>query len=107
MGLNEPGEALKLGSHITKLNEKTKQHTMLEQAKDTEVEYGLTLGIDQLLSSKRLLILGTGEGKEQTYRELLSESVSCKIPATFLQLHNNAVCLMDTSVYDKKERRNR
>lgn len=93
IGLNEPADELCVGIHTVKLDAMTKKHSML---KDTnEVEYGITLGIDNILSSVRVIVLATGEGKSDVYKKMLEKKVLTEVPATFMHLHSNLCCYKD------------
>jgi galactosamine-6-phosphate isomerase len=60
--------------------------------------YGLTLGMQEILAAKRILLLVTGDGKQQTVARLLSEEVSTTLPASLLWLHGNVDCLVDKAL---------
>lgn len=92
VGLNEPGGSLELRSHYQKISERTKTHTMLG---GRNVEFGLTLGMRDLLASRRAMLLVRGEGKEEALRELFSGRISLNTPATLMLLHGNLDIVCD------------
>ena len=55
---------------------------------------GLTLGMSDILSSKKIVLLVSGSGKEEAKRKLRSAEISTQSPATFLWLHDNVDCLI-------------
>jgi galactosamine-6-phosphate isomerase len=57
--------------------------------------FGLTLGMQEILASRRIILLGAGKGKGQAIAGLLSGEVSTTLPASFLWLHQNVDCLID------------
>lgn len=97
VGLNEPGEELFAGVHVAKLDQKTKGHAMLAQAGE-KVQYGITLGMGNILSAEKLIVLVTGDGKMAAYKRMLQQKCTTAVPATFLHLHNNALCLTDQGI---------
>jgi galactosamine-6-phosphate isomerase len=60
--------------------------------------HGLTLGLQEILAARRILLLVTGEGKQQTVARLLTEEVSTTLPASLLWLHDDVDCLIDRAV---------
>jgi galactosamine-6-phosphate isomerase len=93
LGFNEPTNVLHPHCHIMDLAPQTKQHIMVAnvQSKPTK---GLTLGMRDILSSKRIVLLVSGKGKEEAKQELRSAQISSQCPASFLWLHNNVDCLI-------------
>ena len=55
---------------------------------------GLTLSINEILSSKKVILFVSGEGKKKAISELLSGKISTDCPASFLWLHNDVECLI-------------
>jgi 6-phosphogluconolactonase/Glucosamine-6-phosphate isomerase/deaminase len=96
LGLNEPSAALEPFCHIGKLDEKTQGHDMLKTA-GVPVEYGITLGLQDILRAKEVLLLIAGEGKQAATDAFMTKKVSNLTPASFLWLHDNLTCLLDTS----------
>lgn len=86
LGLNEPNEYLHPFSHKIALTEETKKHPML-QGKD--VNYGMTIGMKNIMDSKEILLLMNGKNKLKLYEEFLMKRISTQLPASFLWLHNN------------------
>ncbi len=97
IGFNEPGAALVPYCHVAHLSEETRQHAMT-RSMDRPPEFGLTLGLQEILAAKRILLLVTGDGKQRTVARLLSEEVSTTLPASLLWLHGNVDCLIDRAV---------
>lgn len=96
IGLNEPGDFLEPGVHVAKLDAKTKQHAMLVENGESSVEAGITLGMRNIFSAERILILFSGEGKNEVYGALHDGKVTTRIPATLMQLHHNVRCYVDS-----------
>lgn len=96
LGLNEPDEWLEPGCHITSLDERTQLHDMLRVA-GTPVEQGITLGLQDIMAAKEVLLLVAGEGKQHAFAAMREGKVSTRIPASFLWLHPNTSCLYCTT----------
>jgi galactosamine-6-phosphate isomerase len=94
IGFNEPGPVLLPQCHVARLSDDSRRHAMVG-AMNEAPRFGLTLGLQEILAARRILLLVTGEGKQQALAGLLSGEVSTTLPASFLWLHGNADCLID------------
>ncbi len=95
LALNEPAEFLHAQCHVAELSPSSLEHKMTSGMKQKPA-YGLTLGMADILNSKTILILVTGVGKTQMVQQLLSGKITSKLPASFLWLHPNTICLIDS-----------
>jgi galactosamine-6-phosphate isomerase len=97
IGFNEPAPFLIPHCHAARLSEESRRHTMVRST-ERRPHFGLTLGMQEILASRRIILLVAGEGKRHATAGLLSEEVSTTLPASFLWLHNNVDCLIDRTV---------
>lgn len=86
LGFNEPGECVMPGPHRAELSSESMQHSMLCQARG-QPGYGLTLGLRDILQSRKILLLVSGARKEPQLRRLLQPIITPHFPASFLWLH--------------------
>lgn len=93
IGLNEPAHYLTPHFHKAQLSEQTLQHQMIQSGKGTPT-YGITLGIKDILSSKRIILLITGKGKKKATEMLLTQRITTQLPASFLWLHQSVECFI-------------
>lgn len=96
LGLNEPGPMLQPNCHVATLSEMTRQHPMFD-GRAERPRHGLTLGIGDLLKSRRILLLITGSGKEEATAKFLAGRVTTEWPVSFLWLHPDVDVLLDES----------
>jgi galactosamine-6-phosphate isomerase len=94
LAFNEPADFLQPHCHIAELTEMSMQHPMAS-GMELKPTYGLTLGMTDILHSKLILILINGAQKRKIFKEFLSKKIRSSIPASFLWLHPNAICLVD------------
>lgn len=94
LGFNEPGESLTPRVHVSELSETSMTHPMLREAKG-RVTCGLTLGIGDVLRSRRVLLLVNGAHKREAMRRLGERRITTAFPASFLWVHGNVTCLCD------------
>lgn len=98
LGLNEPQEEINPFMHKACLDAKTQTHSMLV-TNSTQVSEGYTLGVKDILDSREILFLVTGEGKQEAYENFKKGYISSKYPANYLWLHNNVTCIVDESSF--------
>ncbi len=95
LGLNEPAKVLQDHCHIADLTPQSRDHNMLQAIGDMPTQ-GLTLGMKDILSSKRVLLIISGDGKEDAKRALFSKEIDSQCPASYLWQHNNVDCFVLT-----------
>ena len=93
LGFNEPADVLHPHCHIMNLAPHTQQHIMIADIPFKPTK-GLTLGMNDILSSKKIVLLVSGKEKEEAKQKLRSAEISTQSPATFLWLHENVECLI-------------
>ena len=98
LALNEPGRFLESSIHIEKLSESSMTHSMVKEM-GTKPSYGLTLGMSDILQSAFILLLISGAKKKSITTALLKKKITTELPASFLWLHSNVVCLVDPEAY--------
>jgi galactosamine-6-phosphate isomerase len=86
LGLNEPGASPDAGPHVESLAESTRRHPMLARARGP-VDFGFTLGLGNLLGSRKVLLLVSGAAKAVPLRRLLTGPVGPDFPASLLRRH--------------------
>lgn len=94
LALNEPADFLKAHCHIAELSGRSLQHPMISEM-NIKPAYGLTLGMADILQSKMILILINGPQKKAIVKQFLSGKISNLVPASFLWLHTNVICLIE------------
>lgn len=93
IGFNEPGPSLMPQCHVARLSEESRRHAMV-QSLHPAPHFGLTLGMQEILAARRIVLLVAGDGKDQAVAGLLSGEVSTTLPASLLWLHQNVDCLI-------------
>lgn len=92
LGFNEPGEYLHPTSHRIRLTEASCGHQMVADS-SYRPEYGITLGMKDILLSKKILLLVNGEHKKPVMKDFLSRKITSRLPASLLWLHPEVTCL--------------
>jgi galactosamine-6-phosphate isomerase len=94
IALNEPGEVLRPGFHVCRLAESTLNNGMIKSLKQPPT-FGMTMGVGEILKSRKILLFIAGSGKKEAFAQLLNEEVSTQFPASLLWLHPNVDVLVD------------
>ena len=96
IGFNEPANTLTAHCHLAELTADSLNHQMIN-ALDKKPTYGLTLGMADILQSKKIILLLTGSKKKDVIKKLLSKQITTNLPASFLWLHNQVECYIDAN----------
>jgi galactosamine-6-phosphate isomerase len=98
IAMNEPAEALAPFVHVARLAKSSQQHGMLTDLKD-KPKYGFSLGMADILASRKILLLVSGAHKKAVLKQLLKAEVNPALPASFLWLHPNTVVMCDREAH--------
>ena len=99
LGFNEPGDFLEPFCHVAGLTEKSLEHEMIASL-DIKPRFGISLGLQEILYSKKIILLVSGGGKKGILARLMKGQISTQLPASLLWTHGNVSCLIDQSVQD-------
>ncbi|MGB5434800.1 MAG: galactosamine-6-phosphate isomerase [Maribacter sp.] len=96
IGFNEPASSLSPHCHVAKLTPESLNHQMIHTL-GKKPSYGLTLGMGDILKSKKIILFLTGANKKAVIQKFLSKNVTTSLPASFLWLHPNVECFIDST----------
>jgi galactosamine-6-phosphate isomerase len=97
IAFNEPAEQLEPNCHIASLSKQSMQHSMASEMHNKPT-YGLTLGMADILQSKLIIMLVSGQNKKDIIAKFLSKKITSQVPASFLWLHKNVQCFIDEQI---------
>jgi galactosamine-6-phosphate isomerase len=92
--MNEPAASFDPSVHVARLAPSTRRHPMLK-ALESVPRFGFTLGLAQVLQSRRILLLVSGGHKRVPLRRMLGGRVATSCPASFLRLHRDVTVYCD------------
>ncbi|KXZ17231.1 glucosamine-6-phosphate deaminase [Bacillus nakamurai] len=96
IGFNEPGTPFQSRTHVVELDEETRQaNARYFSSIDQVPKKAVTMGIETILSGKRILIMASGKSKAQAVKQLLDGRISESFPASALHLHPDVTVLID------------
>ncbi len=94
VAMNEPGETFVPHAHVASLARSSLNHPMLRDLA-RKPRYGLTLGLGDILHSRRILLLVNGRHKRDALQRLMTPRVTTRFPASVLWLHPQLTILCD------------
>lgn len=96
IGFNEPGTPFDSVTRVVGLKEQTRLDNARFFTSLAEVpEYAVSMGITEIMSSKKILLIATGKKKAVAIRSLVKDPVSTDSPCTILQNHPDVVLVLD------------
>lgn len=110
IGFNEPGTPPSQETHLVTLTTKTRKDTQhrfrslqalmdqgaiaKQEASDVPAK-ALTVGLKEILSAEKVILLATGESKESVIREVFKKAANPDFPASYLLEHPNVSWYFD------------
>ncbi len=96
IGFNQPGTAFDQTTWVSTMEpwlyERIRKETNSPEGADLG---GITLGIKNVMQSKRIILAANGEHKADIVRDAVNGRISTDLPATVLQLHPNCDVYVD------------
>jgi len=102
IGFNEPCDIYKMGTHCVDLSQSTidANKRFFESADDVPRQ-AYTMGIQTIMSAKKILIVVNGEAKADIVKEAFFGPVTPQVPASILQMHPDVVLVADEAALSK------
>ena len=95
IGFNEPANDFTEGSFKVKLTESTINANKIYFDENPMPEYALTMGIKQIVSAKKVILIATGDKKAEAVRNMIEGPVTAQVPASVLQEHDDVLIFLD------------
>ena len=96
IGFNEPGDAFEKETHLITLTEQTRQsNARFFNSIDEVPTHASTMGIKNIMTAKKILLLATGETKAKALYDSFFGPITPGVPASILQLHNDCIVIAD------------
>ena len=96
IGFNEPGSHINSGTrsitldHLTRADAASEFHGLVNVPKKA-----ITMGINTVMGAKRIILLAWGQNKASVVKNTIEGAVTPKVPASYLQEHNNTTFVLD------------
>ena len=96
IGFNEPGSAFESLTHCVALKEDTiKANARFFESMDDVPKQAYTMGIKNIMTAKKILLVATGEAKADALYKSLYGPITPNVPASILQLHPDVTVVAD------------
>ena len=97
IGFNEPGSHLNSQTRMITLDHLTRFDAQKAfQGIENVPRKALTMGIQSILSAKRIILMAWGSNKSHIVQKAIEGTISSKIPTTYLHHHHNTSLVLDT-----------
>lgn len=104
IGFNEPSSSLASRTRVKTLTKETIDDNARFFAEDEfQPHLSITMGIGTILEAKKVVLLATGDNKADAIRDMCEGALSAVCPASALQLHQDAVIVIDEAAASKLE----
>lgn len=102
IGFNEPSSSLASRTRIKTLTSATvDDNSRFFKADEYQPTLSITMGIGTILESKKTVLLATGAAKAEAIQATVEGPVTAACPASALQLHPDAVIIIDEAAASK------
>jgi glucosamine-6-phosphate deaminase len=96
IGFNEPMSEKESRTRLCILDPVTRRDAASDFFGEENVPtHAITMGMGTILESRKILLMAMGEHKALIIRETAEGSITDRVPASFLQTHNDATLLLD------------
>ncbi len=97
LGFNQPGTPFESEAWVSKMDEVLETRIRKETNTPDDKELGgITLGIKNIMQSRKIILVAKGESKAEIVKKMLRGPITTDVPASILQLHPNCEFLLDT-----------
>ena len=105
IGFNEPSSSLASRTRIKTLTERTRSDNARFFGSADEVPiHVITMGVGTIMDARQVVMLAFGEGKAKAIADAVEGPVMAMNPASILQMHPVAKCLIDSAAAAKLAR---
>lgn len=94
IGMNEPGSHASSTTRLILIDATSRSEAAHNIGVDNLPPCSITMGINTILSARKVYLLAWGEDKADIIRSAVEDKVSDTLPASYLQIHaNTSVCI--------------
>jgi len=96
LAYNEPGSQVSTMTRLMLLDNESRRDLKRYYSSVAEVPASaITIGLSTLLNAGQVILLAWGEHKSVVLKEIIEGKANDNVPASFLQLHKNAMAVID------------
>lgn len=106
IAFNEPGSSLGSRTRLKTLTKETiEDNARFFERKEDVPRYAITMGVGTIMEARVCLLLCNGEKKAETIQKAIEGPVTHMITASALQMHREAIVVLDEAAASKLELR--
>ncbi|MFQ5753326.1 MAG: glucosamine-6-phosphate deaminase [bacterium] len=96
IAFNEPLSSLGSRTRIKTLTDKTRwDNAHFFNSIDEVPKFAITMGVGTIMETRAILLLASGKGKAEAIVKTVEGPITAMVPATMVQMHRDAVILVD------------
>lgn len=96
IGFNEPSHDMQVRTHCVDLTHDTIQaNARFFNSIDEVPRHAVTMGIGNIMKSRKIILLVSGENKRDILQKTMYGAVSPEVPASILQFHSDVTVITD------------
>lgn len=97
IGFNEPDTCFSSRTHVVELSPQTRRDNGRFFTDPNDIPtHAITLGIQDILEAKEILLIATGRHKADIIARLFHSSIDERLPASALKQHDNVTIVLDS-----------
>ena len=97
IAMNEPGSNLNSLTRLILMNATSKAEAAHNLGIDNLPPCSITMGVSTIMAARKIYLLAWGENKADIIHKAVEEKANDTLPASYLQMHNNANVCIDLS----------
>lgn len=101
IGFNEPGSAFNSRVRLVELEAETAKINKEKYESENTPKYALTLGILNIMKSKKILLLASGLDKSFVVKKIVEGEITRTLPSSVLRLHRDLTIILDEQAASK------
>ena len=94
IAMNEPGSTAATSTRLILIDATSRAEAIHNTGIDNLPPCSITMGVKTIMSARKVYLLAWGEEKEDIIKKAVEDKISDALPASYLQMHQNAsVCI--------------
>ena len=94
IAMNEPGSSLSSPTRLILIDSTSRAEAAHNLGVDNLPPCSITMGVATIMAARKIYLLAWGDDKADIIKKAVEDKVSDTLPASYLQMHNNAnVCI--------------
>ena len=95
IGMNEPGSAATSQTRLILIDATSRSEAAHNLGVDNLPPCSITMGIGSIMEARKVFLLAWGEEKADIIKKAVEDKISDSLPASYLQMHQNATVCVD------------